>query len=57
MDLAAFPDQVVVQLRVVTGVPSLGCVDFEPKPIDFERLLGKIRSHLRNHEASNSRTN
>jgi CheY-like chemotaxis protein len=26
---------------------AAGCTDYETKPIDFERLLGKIEAHLR----------
>lgn len=27
---------------------TVGCVDFDTKPVDLERLLGKIRQHLPN---------
>lgn len=26
---------------------EVGCVDFDTKPVDFERLLGKISAHIR----------
>jgi two-component system, cell cycle response regulator DivK len=26
---------------------SVGCIDFDTKPVDFVRLMGKLRQHLR----------
>jgi two-component system, cell cycle response regulator DivK len=34
---------------------EVGCVDFDTKPVDFTRLLGKIESHL--EQLSDSGTN